>query len=212
MSLNNWWVTPKIRFKDLPKEITLDVKIDLFSDRVKGWKLDIADQLINGVRNEKGEIITEGNPHAGYSVLDIVLSYFEMIAKYREGFIGEYRNGRLYQNSKEYFKKGVYMVFQKELAQKDPYIVENFLNTLYSGARNGTYHNGFAGTGILIQGGDSPTMVFSSNIKQVIINPHKLVLVLKYHFMDYITQLKDKNNTELRNSFEKKFDKEQSQT
>jgi len=211
MSLDDWWVTPRRRFKDLPKEITLDVKIDVFSERVNGWKLDIADQLINGVKNEKGEVIIEGNPHAGYSVLDIILSYFEMIAKYREGFIGEYRNGRFCQNSREYFKKGVRIVFQEELAQKDPYIVENFLNTLYSGARNGTYHNGFAGTGIFIQGGSSRALVFSSNTKQVIINPHRLVLVLKYHFTDYITQLKDKNNTELRNNFEKKFDKEQSQ-
>ena len=45
-----------------------------------GWKLNIADQIING--GEEQPAIK----HSGYATLDIVFSYFEMIAKYEDGF------------------------------------------------------------------------------------------------------------------------------
>ena len=85
----NWWVTPKRRLRDIPKNRTLDDKIDIFYERIYGWKLDIADQLINGkvIQNEKGKVIIEGNPQAAYATMDIILSYFEMIPKYQDGYI-----------------------------------------------------------------------------------------------------------------------------
>jgi hypothetical protein len=85
-TVGDLWVTPRRRLSELPKDITLDLKIDIFKERIEGWKLDIADQLINGIKDEKGNTITEGNPHSGYAVLDIILSYFEMIAKYQAGY------------------------------------------------------------------------------------------------------------------------------
>jgi hypothetical protein len=45
-----------------------------------------------------------GNPHAEYAVLDILMSYFEMIAKYREGYLRT-------NKSRIYFKKGVRFVY-----------------------------------------------------------------------------------------------------
>ena len=42
------WVAPGIRLEDVPKNPTLDYKIDIFSKRINGWKIDIANYLING--------------------------------------------------------------------------------------------------------------------------------------------------------------------
>jgi hypothetical protein len=73
----NWWITPKRRLRDIPKNRTLDDKIDIFYERIYGWKLDIADQLINGrvIQNEKSKVIIEGNPHAAYATMDIILLF-----------------------------------------------------------------------------------------------------------------------------------------
>jgi hypothetical protein len=65
-SIGDWRITPRRSLSELPKDITLDLKIDIFRERIEGWKLDIADQLINGIKDEKGNTITEGNPNAGY--------------------------------------------------------------------------------------------------------------------------------------------------
>ena len=90
-------LSPSYQDTDFPVPHSLETKIALFEDRVLGWKLDIADQLINGSQ-EKSPI-----RHSGYATLDIVFSYFEMIAKYEAGFTG--------LESGKYFKQGVYSVF-----------------------------------------------------------------------------------------------------
>lgn len=199
-SVNDLWVTPKRRLSELPKNITLDVKIDIFKERIEGWKLDIADQLINGIKDEKGNRIAEGNPHSGYAVLDIILSYFEMIAKYQAGYID-------WKKSRFYFKKGMRMVFR---ARDDPDqdLPEALLDMLYESARCGMYHRGLTDTRIYLAGG-RPPITFHSDGKATI-NPHELVLVVKRHFNSYIQQLKDTKNLKLRQNFEKRFDKDNS--
>ena len=199
---DDWWVTPKRRLKDIPKSLTLDDKVDIFSERINGWKIEIADYLINGriIKNEKSSFTIEGNPHASYATLDIILSYFEMIAKYYEGYTGTL--------SEPYFKKGVRLVYPetKDInKEKVKSLLEELLDTLYHGARCGTYHIGFPDSRIFLADGETDSIKFHSNGK-VTINPHKLVKVVSYHFNNYIKQLKDTRNTELRQNFEKRFD------
>lgn len=109
------WVAPGIRLKDVPKNLTLDYKIDVFSARINGWKMDIADYLINGkiIENKKGSLKIEGNPNAGYATLDILLSYFEMIGKYQEGYIGK--------NYALYFENGFRSVFARAAKKNKRY-------------------------------------------------------------------------------------------
>jgi hypothetical protein len=183
--------------RDLPKEITLDTKIDIFDERVSGWKLNIADYLINGIRNEKGESVLEGNPHAGYAVLDIVFNYFEMIAKYREGYLGK--------SPRKYFKKGLRMVFPVMNKEGDQNAVEELLDKLYSDVRCGIYHIGLTSPSIFLEGGQPAAIGFYRS-KRVVINPHQMVFELKRDFNSYISQLKEPNNTILRSNFEKRFD------
>ena len=199
-----WWVTPKRRLKDIPKNRTLDDKIDIFYERIYGWKLDIADQLINGkvIQNEKGKVIIEGNPHAAYATMDIILSYFEMIAKYRDGYT---KNGK----SRFYFKKGFCSVFAEEVAnikeEKMRSTLEKLLDTLYDGARCGMYHMGFTDTRIFLAAPETPPFK-SDSLGRITLNPNKLVKLIIIHFNSYIKQLKDCNNTSLRNNFEQRFD------
>jgi hypothetical protein len=196
-STEDWWVTPRRKFSDIPKNITLDYKIDVFSERINGWKLDIADQLINGKYDEQGRIIAEGNPHAGYAVLDILLSYFEMIAKYQDGYLGT-------SESEHYFKKGIRMVFP-DSQTADQNTVEKLLELLYHGTRCGMYHAGVTDTRIFLMGTENPPIFFHKG--KLFINPHKLVVAIKNHFDEYISQLKDVKNSRLRQNFEKRFDK-----
>lgn len=202
MTSNDWFVAPNLLYSKLPKPITLDVKIEIFKRRVNGWKLDIADYLINGINDTSGVLLAKAHPNSAFAVLDILLSYFEMIAKYQDGYtcIGK---------SRIYFKKGLHTVFP-ELIDEDQLLVEKFSNVLYEGARCGMYHIGFPDSHIFLEGGDSPPIVFRSN-GEVTINPHKLVLVVKIHFNNYIEQLKDVNNSKIRKNFENRFDKDTSQ-
>lgn len=42
------WISPSFQDTDYPFPHSLDAKIILFEDRVLGWKLNIANQMING--------------------------------------------------------------------------------------------------------------------------------------------------------------------
>jgi hypothetical protein len=69
---------------------SLEEKVAIFADRVWGWQLNVADRM-------------RADAHAGFAILAVVASYFEMIAKYQEGFVGP-------GASKDHFKKGVQSV------------------------------------------------------------------------------------------------------
>lgn len=64
--MRNLWLSPSYQDINFPVPHSLETKITLFEDRVLGWKLDIADQIINGGQ-EKPSI-----RYSGYATLDIV--------------------------------------------------------------------------------------------------------------------------------------------
>lgn len=183
---------------------SLEAKITLFEDRVLGWKLDIADQLING-SPEKLPI-----RHSGYATLDIVVSYFEMIAKYEDGFIG--------RRSEEYFKKGVYSVFPEFKNIPSPAqtslssvgnvvsLIDVVLDLMYEGIRCGLYHSGITNGKIFLTGEIDTPMAFELQNQMLIVNPHLLVPKLKAHLRDYVAKLRDLNNTDLRTQFQIRYD------
>jgi len=73
--MRNLWISPSYQDTDFPHPHSLDTKITLFEDRVIGWKLDIADQLINGSQ-EKSPI-----RHSGYATLDIIVNPHLLVPK-----------------------------------------------------------------------------------------------------------------------------------
>jgi hypothetical protein len=156
--------------------LTLDQKIDLFEDRIIGWKFQIADIMING-----GTDIL-GNEHE----------------KGIHGSAGD-------KESSFYFKKGVKLVFPN-LENTSKNVVDGLLNILYKDCRCRLYHAGLTSGRILLTHEFPGPIGYDQTNQSLIINPHKLPTALQEHFKSYIFQLRDKNKTVLRDNFEKRFD------
>lgn len=194
-------MTPFRTRNDFSKELTIDEKLQIFRERVIGWQLDVADRLINGVKDENGKILVKGDKDAGFAVLNILLSYFEMVGKYRDGYVGEIKKGKLVDDaSHKYFTDGINMVFP-EFEKDFPWLPAK----IYQNARCGLYHHGMTEEGIGLMGGDLPPITPLKD-KGLIINPHALVLRLKEHFQIYMKQLE--SNKDFKLNFEKRFNKD----
>lgn len=191
------WVSPNYQDTDFSWPLNLDDKIMIFLDRTQGWHLDIADQCINGKKGADGEFVSP-IPHSGFAVLNIVLSYFEMIAKYQDGFS---KNTK----SEYYFKQGIYSVFP-QLKQQSSEVADNLLNVLYYGCRCGLYHGGMTDNSIVVTSEPGYPLLFDPQELRLKINPHLLVPALKVHLLEYGRELNDKKNLSLRQNFEKRFD------
>ena len=179
-------ISPHFKNTDFPSDMSLDQKIEVFADRVIGWQLDMA------------QLCANASPHSGFAVLHIVFSYFEMIAKFQDGFTGDGR-------SPEYFRKGFNSVFPN-LSSQSPDLQEKLLNKLYKDVRCGLYHAGGTGPNIELSGDFNFSIAFTSPPDKVKINPHRLVPDLEKHFQSYISQLRDNKNNDLRKKFEARFD------
>jgi hypothetical protein len=192
------WISPKYQDTDFSFPLEINQKIILFEDQVVGWKLMIADRLINGEKDENGIQHKQGIQGSGFAVLDIVFSYFEMIAKFYDGYKGKY-------DSKKYFRKGVRLVFPSiaEISNEEIY---NLLDLLYDDCRCALYHTGFLSGRIMITGEFPAAIGFEKNNHRLIINPHRLPRALLIHFSSYINDLKNVENTMSREKFEARFD------
>lgn len=187
----SWWTTPIHKRNNFPDVLTIDHKIQIFYERVSGWQLDIADKVINGFTDEKGKVI-DGINGSGFAALNIMLSYFEMVAKYKDGYC---ETGK----SPEYFEKGFKMVFPE--FDVYPWLPEK----IYKNARCGLYHHGMTEEGVILKGEGLPPITPLDGEK-LIINPHTLVLKLKAHLEKYIAELRTDKN--FQSKFEKRFDKD----
>jgi len=81
----------------------LNKKIDIFYEKLWGWTLYPAYLMMKGGKSHDGARDVTSTPHAGFACLQVVLSYFEMIAKYVDGDMSD--------KSKESFVRGVRFVF-----------------------------------------------------------------------------------------------------
>lgn len=194
----DFWIAPHYRRSAFPLVLKLEHKIEIFYDRVYHWQLDIADQIINGTKTGEKEL--PGVPHSGFAVLYILVFYFEMIAKYRDGYLGRGK-------SEEYFKQGIYHVFP-ELGTSSEGVASDIASTLYKLVRNGLYHSGSIGKRIILSHEPETAMKFYTLDRILFINPHKLPQALKENLNRYKLELSDSKNTNLRQKFEARFDED----
>lgn len=193
------WITPNHQDSDFTYPLSLDDKITIFLASVYGWQLDIADKCINTQEDQNGNIVSRPIKHSGFAVLHIVLSYFEMIAKFQDGFAAMGR-------SKHFFKQGVLSVFPT-LRNHPIDIVDRLINLLYEGGRCGLYHSGATNPHIILTKDiDAPLAFADSPEPKLVINPHLLVPALKMHLAEYGKQLRDSTKKLLRGNFERRFD------
>ena len=196
------WISWKHQDTDFTIPVTkIEDKIDIFCERIWGWQLHIADLCLNGGQDHKNESSVNAIPHSGFGAMQIMLSYFEMIAKYQDGFIPKGKNHK----AGEYFRKGVKSVFPQLNSQPQPQ-VDDFLTTFYEKARCGLYHMSQTSDGIELTGDIDQAMCFNAARKLLIINPHRLPAVLKDHLSDYRGRLQNAANAELRQKFQARFD------
>lgn len=180
-------ISPHYLDTNFPSAMSLDQKIDVFADRVNGWQLNIAQQC------------ADNNQHSGFAVLSIVFSYFEMIAKYQDGYTKDNRPG-------EYFRKGIDNVFP-DLSTPPPDIRKRIVDKLYKDIRCGLYHAGITGPNIELSGDFNFPIGFVSPPGKVQVNPHRLVPHVAQHFQSYVLQLRDPKNGDLRRKFEARFNR-----
>lgn len=194
-------ISPNHKNTDFTFPLSTDDTIKIFTDRTLGWQLDIADCVVNGRKDNSGNVVTEPIKHAGFAALFIAMSYFEMIAKYMEGYTGN-------NKSKEYFKKGIYTVFPDlmKLDKSEKAALDRSLYLLYSDVRCGLYHSGLVGRKIILTGDFPQPIGYNKTSDQLVINPHLLVPNMKRHFEGCVQEITNKVNAPLRSKFEARFD------
>lgn len=196
------WLTPDHQDTDFNWPLSLDDKVTLFLARTRGWQLDIAQRCIAGMSDDEGRVIAAPIPHSAFAVLHILFSYFEMIAKFHQGFVPEYPWDR---RSEAYFKEGVLLVCPS-LRKQPVGLMDEVLYLLYQEARCGLYHSGMTAGRIVVAQGMDAAMTYTSDDGRLWIDPRLLVLEMQDHLSDYEARLRDPSKTVLRENFEKRFD------
>ncbi len=171
---------------DFPVHLKIEHKITIFEDRVQNWQINAA--IAMGDRDI---------PHRGPAVLQILMSYFEMIGKYRAGYCGT-------DKSKQYFLEGFVNVFpEAEQWPRDRFV--SLTSGLYYRVRCGLYHTAVMGvdTGIVDL---LKEPVFLARDGTVLISPPMLGGRISHHFAKYIESLRDQEQADLRRSFEARYD------
>jgi hypothetical protein len=185
----DWWISPHFTQGDV-LSMSVDQKVAVFADRIRGWILDPAQRLLHA------------DPHGGFAALAVLGTYFEMVAKYQDGRIPR-------GDSERYFTTGVTEVLTNTTGTRD--LHEENLEVaalLYQGLRNGLYHGGFPAKSIGVSGDIRGVLSYNRDAGQVIINPSELALAIQRHFSKYVAVLVDPGSAELRRKFESRFDSE----
>lgn len=171
-------ISPKFTTATFGASPSLDQKIEVFEDRELGWRFNVAEAM-------------EAIYGAGYAIIAVVFSYFEMFEQYAAGQTSK-------AGSKVAFRDGYRRIYPSST------LLDAQIDSVYDRVRCGMYHNGYTKFGTMISG-DYPEAVTvdSGTVK---INPHRLLDDLQTHFGGYIATLKEAANTAERANFEKTFD------
>ena len=160
----------------------LDQKIDIFEDRVMGWQIEIAEELRRLIEDPKNNGTTI--QHAGFALLSILFSYFEMITQYKQGMDSRGR-------STDFLKRGLDDVFPNKFSDAERKDIADLV-------RNGLYHSTFTKKGVLLHGNYPDSIAIQGGI--VLVNPHRLVDDIKAHFQRYVGELRNrKTNADVAN-------------
>jgi hypothetical protein len=161
---------------------SIDTKILVFEDRVKGWFFGIASSLHTTTN-------TNVSVHSGYVVLQVAVSQVEGIQQYVEGVSSEGK-------SRETFVRGMKRVFGPEANGHDA-LLEGF----YSRVRCGLFHNGFTSSNVGISW-DLPYSIGFGN-GGIAINPRLFLVAVEGSFDSYVAELRDPAKQDLRTKFER---------
>jgi len=178
---------------------TFEEKVRIFKARMMGWKLLIADVLINGYTDIVGAK-HPSIPEAGYAAMDIMFTYFEPIARYADGCLKENQSG-------VFFKKGIHLVFPELNQNTDAKAVKFVEDTLWQAVRCGMYHSGMTKAKAVITGDIRSPISVPSDHKLLAINLHLLVKAEMAHLENYTKRLiQAGQSTQISRNFVARFD------
>jgi hypothetical protein len=201
------YISPVHTMPPLKQDIadwSVEQMIEVFQAQIDGWHLGIADRIINEVWkigddycinaiNNDGDLV-HYVVDSGWAVLQITLSYFEIIAFYKN--FAKMKKA----SARAKFDWGFKDVFP-ELAQQT-----RVMNIVRNELRNALYHTGLEPGYVYITHDSDPNPIVLHNaIGRVRVDPHSFVQHLRSHFKVYIDQLKDVSMTDLRNEFQAVF-------
>lgn len=183
------WISPNYTDTDRGPNPSTDDKIEVFRDRVDGWQISIAEEMLRQIENSKD---FPAMRHAGYALISVVFSYFEMVGQCKAPA------GSTPSPTADFIRgfKAIYPATQ---------LTDLEIKSVYDRVRCGMYHNGYTKRGVLIDSTFTPT--FSFNHGNLHLNPHTLVRDIRTHFSDFIKALCAGNNHNDRTSFESLFDR-----
>jgi hypothetical protein len=186
-------ISPKFTSEKLATG-SIDDRIDVYEDRVRGWLLHPIHTLLK-------------DRHSHFAALALALTYFEGWAQYR---FGEDSRGR----SKEFFIRAVREVFPialQHFPDRPADEIAEEMALLYDEARCGAFHDGITRRNVVVQPTGVPisstahptTLEFSA----FVIDPVAFVANIEHHFAGYITVLRDRTNSALRDNFNRTWER-----
>ena len=172
------WVSPHFTEADKGSNPSDDDIIVVFADRVDGWQLAIAEELLRQVEDPPAYPAMK---HAGYALISVVFSYFEMIGQCVKA------TGSAPSPTAD-FVRGFRDVYPAT-AFTDPEI-----EVIYDRIRCGMFHNGYTKRGVYIDGDYTQTWDLDKANNVVKLNPHRLIRDLRAHFTSFVTRLENTAN------------------
>jgi hypothetical protein len=120
----------------------------------------------------------------------VCLSYIEGIEQYR---VGRNSNSR----SSDFFVSSMRRIFDEAYTEAN-------LRDLYSEARCGLFHNGMTKGKVIIRNSFEPAIRFP-DFERIEISPEKLLDIIEEDFENYLNELRNPENLELRDNFDRMF-------
>jgi hypothetical protein len=147
----------------------------VYEDRVVGWFFDFGEML-------------KSEDNAGFAVLQIAVAQIEGMEQYRRGETSK-------NKSEDFLCKGLRRIFPLE--QWD----DSWFNQFYTAVRCGLFHDGMTRRGVGISKDFPEALVYDEDRQQVLVNPNSFLDAVRSDFEQYLVDLKDPANSELRESF-----------
>jgi hypothetical protein len=182
------WLSPSFTTEKLRGENdTIENRIDVYEDRVRGWLVRWAEYL--------SAVKIDDRKHAGFAVLHLCLAYFEAFTIFLRG--REAPRGK----ASEFFRAGVLEVFG-ELKGDDHR--DAILRILWEDGRNGLFHRGIALKRIRLRDDLERAFRFEATEGEgrVFVCRHSLVWRLLAHLDRYLGRLRNPAEIELRRNFD----------
>jgi len=160
----------------------LNGKIRIYEDRVRGWFLDHAKTLIK----EK---------HADFVVLMICASYLEGNQQFKEG-----KSSKIGETD-EIIKRSLKSILT--VPEEKEWVFDTFVSEV----RHGLFHDGMTRNMVSLNRDFPNPFSISKNFEgMILINPILFFWEIEEDFKEYIWNLKNPNNKELRENFEKHWE------